>query len=452
MRLYFSLILIVIFTLSAYAQRTLTLDEAIKIALQKNTVLQKGMNNLESNHSNVKSAYGGLLPSLGAGGSWNWTRSIQKGGGGTSSFNGYILQNPAQTVDSRNYNVNAGANWTLFDGLANFASISQSNNQLESAELNLQRLKQNIVFQIIQNYYAVLNARQLLKVREDDLAWNQKNLDVITEKNKLGSVTLADVYAAQVKVGNSDLALIQAKNDYETTQSDLLNSLGIDVFQEIELVDPITNDTVAIQEGKTMINDYKDLKTAVDEALKNRFDYQGSLLDLESANNGITIARSGYYPQLGGSADFYMRANSISELTNSKTYSIGLSLNIPIFNGWSTEANVQMAKVNALNQEVTITELERAIKINLKKTYLDFQASQKALDVSQKNVQSAEQNRRIEQEKYNLGASALVNLLLASSDYTAALQTNINNRFQFFVLKSQLEYYLGILDYKKYEQ
>jgi outer membrane protein len=450
MRLYFSLLLILIFSLSAYAQRTLTLDDAIKIALQKNTVLQKGMNNLESNQSNVKSAYGGLLPSLSAGGSWNWTRSIEKGG--TTSLFGYVFENPSRTLDSRNYNVNAGASWTLFDGLANFASISQSNNQLESAQLNLQRLKQNIVFEIITRYYAVLNAKQLLKVREDDLAWNQKNLDVITEKNKLGSVTLADVYAAQVKVGNSDLALIQANNDYETTQSDLLNALGIDVFQEIELLDPITNDAAVIQEGKSMIDNYKDLKTTVDETLKNRYDYQGSLLDLESANSGITIARSGYYPQLGGSADFYMRSNTLKDLANSKTYSVGLSLNIPIFNGWSTDANVQMAKVNALNQEVTITELERAIKINLKKTYLDFQAAQKALDVSQKNVQSAEQNRRIEQEKYNLGASALVNLLLASSDYTAALQTNINNRFQFFVFKSQLEYYLGILDYKKYEQ
>ena len=450
MRLSFSLFLVLIFSLSAYAQRTLTLDEAIKIALQKNTVLQKGINNLETNRSNVKNAYGGLLPSLSAGGSWNWTRSIEKGG--TTSLFGYVFENPSRTLDSRNYNANAGANWNLFDGLANFASISQSNNQLESAQLNLQRLKQNIVFQIIQNYYAVLNASELLKVREDDLAWNQNNLDVITEKNKLGSVTLADVYAAQVKVGNSDLALIQAKNDYETTQSDLLNSLGIDVFQEIKLVDPITNDAAAVQEGKNMIEDYKDLKLIVEEALKNRFDYQSSLLDLESANNGITIARSGYYPQLSGSADFYMRANTLRDLTNSKTYSVGLSLNIPIFNGWSTEANVEMAKVGALNQEVTITELERTIKINLKKTYLDFQASEKALDVSQKNVQSAEQNRQIEQEKYNLGASALVNLLLASSDYTAALQANINNRFQFFVLKSQLEYYLGVLDYKKYEQ
>jgi outer membrane protein len=450
MRFYLSLLIVLVFSLSAYAQKTLTLDEAIKTALQKNTVLQKGNNNLESSKSNLKSAYGGLLPSLGAGASWGWNRSVQKVGT-TFNFQGAQFENPAVTSDSRSYTVSAGANWTLFDGLANFASISQNKNDLESAEMSLQRLKQDIVYEIISRYYAVLNARELLKVREDDLAWNQKNLDVINEKNKLGSVTLADVYSAQVEVGNSELALIQAKNDYENLQSDLLNALGIDVFQEIELIDPVTGDMGGLQTGKTMIEDYKDLGQAVEQAFKNRYDYQSNLLTLASAEDGITIAKSGYLPQLSGSGNFYMRANKPSELKDSKTYSIGLSLNIPIFNGWATESSVQLAKVRALNQEVTLTELERQIKIDLKKTYLDFQAAAKRLDVSDKNVQSAEQNRRIEQEKYNLGASSLVNLLLASSRYTFALQTNINNKFEFFRLKSQLEYNLGILDYKKFE-
>jgi outer membrane protein len=449
MRFYLSLFIVFVFSLSAYAQKTLSLEEAIKIALQKNTVLKKGINNLESSKSNVKSAYGGLLPSLSAGGSWNWTRAIEKGG--TTSLMGYLIETTERTSDTRSFNVNAGASWTLFDGLSTFASISQSKNDLESAELSLQRLKQDIVYEIISRYYAVLNAKQLMKVREDDLAWNQKNLDVINEKNKLGSVTLADVYSSQVEVGNAELALIQAKNDYETLQSDLLNSLGIDVFQEVELIDPVTGDLAGLQSGKTMIEDYRDLGQVVEQALKNRYDYQSNLLTLASAEDGITIAQSGYYPQLSGSGDIYLRANKLSELKDSKTYSVGLSLNIPIFNGWSTETNVQAAKVRALNQEVALTQLERDIKMDMKKTYLDFQAAEKRLEVSEKNIQSAEQNRKIEQEKYALGASSLVNLLLASSKYTTALQTNINNRFEFFRLKSQLEYNLGILDYKKFE-
>ncbi|RJP64159.1 MAG: TolC family protein [Ignavibacteriales bacterium] len=449
MRYFLSILLIVGLSINLSAQKKLTLDDAIKIGLQKNTVLQKGINSLEGNESSVKSAYGGLLPSFSAGGSFNWSRSEEKGN--TSIFFGIPITTPAQTSESRSYSVNASANWTLFDGLANFASISQSKNNLEAARLSLQRLKQDIIFEIITRFYAVLNAKEVLKVREDDLAWNKKNLEVITERNRLGSVTLADVYAAQVKVGNSELALIQAGNDVATLQSEFLNSLGLDVFQELDLVDPISGDKAELQAGKNLIEQYKDLQQNVNETLNNRFDYQSALLSLKSADNSVTMAQSGYFPRLSNSYSFYSRANKLSEIGDSRSYNIGLSLDIPIFDGWSTENQVQSAKVNFKNKEVELTELERTIKINLKQTYLDFQTAEKRLSVSENNVLSAEQNRKIEQEKYNLGSSTLVNLLLASSEYTSALQTNINNRFEFFRLKSQLEYYLGILDYKKFE-
>ncbi len=449
MRYFLSVLLIVGLSVNILAQKKFTLDDAIKIALQKNTVLQKGINNLDASESNLKSAYGGLLPSVSAGGSFNWSRSEEKGN--TTIFMGIPITTPAQTSESRSYSVNASANWTLFDGLANFAAISQNQNNLEAARLSLQRLKQDIIFEIITRYYAVLNAKELLKVREDDLVWNQKNLEVITERNKLGSVTLADVYSAQVKVGNSELALIQAKNDLATLQSQFLNALGLDVFQEVELVDPISEDKAELLEGKNLIEQYKDLQQSVSETLNNRYDYQSAMLSLKSASNGVTIAQSGYYPQLSNSYSIYSRANKLNEIGDSRSYSIGLSLDIPIFNGWSTENQVQSAKVNVKNTEVGLTELERTIKINLKQTYLDFQTADKRLAVSENNVLSAEQNRKIEQEKYNLGSSTLVNLLLASSEYTLALQTNINDRFEFFKLKSQLEYYLGTLDYKKFE-
>jgi outer membrane protein len=449
MRYFLSILLIIGLSINLFAQKKLTLEDAVKIGLQKNTVLQKGINSLETNESNVKSAYGGLLPSLSAGGSFNWSRSEEKGN--TSIIYGIPITTQAQTSESRSYSVNASANWTLFDGLANFASISQSKNNLEAARLSLQRLKQDIIFEIITRFYAVLNAKEVLKVREDDLAWNKKNLEVITERNRLGSVTLADVYAAQVKVGNSELALIQAGNDVETLQSEFLNSLGLDVFQVVELIDPISGDKAELQAGKNLIEQYKDLQQSVNETLNNRFDYQSALLSLESADNSVTIAQSGYFPRLSNNYSFYSRANNLSEVGDSRSYNIGLSLDIPIFDGWSTETQVQSAKVNFKNKEVELTELERTIKINLKQTYLDFQTAEKRLTVSENNVLSAEQNRKIEQEKYNLGSSTLVNLLLASSEYTSALQTNINNRFEFFRLKSQLEYYLGILDYKKFE-
>ncbi|HEX2961083.1 MAG TPA: TolC family protein [Ignavibacteriales bacterium] len=448
MRFYISLLMIFLLSINAKAQQSLTLDDAVKIALQKNTTLAKNVVSLKSNESNLKAAYGQLLPSLGASGSWRWDRS--EGPGGTFVQGGTLVFRSGNQ-ESRAYTAGAQTQWTLFDGLANFATISQRENDLEAARLSLERVKQDIVFNTIADYYLVLNAKQVLKVREDDLAYNKKNLEIFTERNQLGAVTLADVYAQQVNVGNSELALIQAKNDLDTYQSQLMTYLGLDVMSEINISDPIETDTTRVLEGEQFLNQYSNIRAAVEDALNNRLDYKSAQYRLESANNGITIAKGYYYPQLSNNNSFGSTAGSMSELFKSRGYSVGLTLSLPIFSGWATENNVEYSKVQAKTREIELTELERQIKIDLKKTYLDYQAAQKRLEVSAKNVLSAQQNRQIEQEKYNIGSGTFVNLLLASSNYTLALQTNINNRFDFYRLKSQLEYYLGILDYKKFE-
>ncbi|HEX2867493.1 MAG TPA: TolC family protein [Ignavibacteriales bacterium] len=448
MRFYISLLMIFLFSVTSMAQETLSLNDAIKIALQQNTTLERNAVQLKANESSLKAAYGNLLPSLGASGSWRWDRS--EGPGGTFVQGGTLVFRSGNQ-ESRTFTAGASTQWTLFDGLANFARIDQNKNDLEAARMSLGRVKQDIVFNTIADYYLVLNARQVLKVREDDLAYNKQNLAIFTERNKLGAVTLADVYAQQVNVGNSELALIQARNDLDTYQSQLLTYLGMDVMTDVNISDPIENDTTKVLEGELFLKQYENLRAAVDEALNNRLDYKSAQYKLESAQNGVTIAKGDYFPRLTNSNSFGSTAGSISELFKSRGYSVGLSLSIPIFTGWSTENNVEFAKVQEKTNKIALTELERQIKIDLKKTYLDFQAAQKRLEVSAKNVLSAQQNRRIEQEKYNIGSGTFVNLLLASSNYTLALQTNINNRFDFYRLKSQLEYYLGILDYKKFE-
>jgi outer membrane protein len=149
---------------------------------------------------------------------------------------------------------------------------------------------------------------------------------------------------------------------------------------------------------------------------------------------------------------FGSNSNTLNDLFKSKTYSIGLTLNIPIFSGFSVENQVEIAQVTAMNQEVTVNDLERDIKRNLQQTFLDLQAAQKALEVGKRNVLAATENQKIEQEKYNIGSGTLLNVLIANSEYTNALTNYINSQFAYAVLSEQLKYQIGTLDYSKYEQ
>jgi outer membrane protein len=141
----------------------------------------------------------------------------------------------------------------------------------------------------------------------------------------------------------------------------------------------------------------------------------------------------------------------VNQLFKSRNYSLGLSLNIPIFSRFSTENQVQFAKVNAMNKEIEVSDLERQIKKNLKSTFLDLEAAEKALEVGKRNVVAAEENRKIESEKYSLGAGTLLNVLVANSEFTNAQTNYINAQFAYITLKEQLKYYLGVINYKDYE-
>ena len=436
MRTILTLICALTFLSSGLAQKSLTLDKAITIALHKNTI------------SGIRAAIGNFLPSLSAGANVNWNRS--EDAGGSINIGGTVIPVPPSTTESRNYNGNVTARLTLFDGLSNFATLSKSNKDYDAAKLDLQRLKQDIVFQTITLYYNVIIAKQLLQVREDDLKWNKRNLETVTESNKLGAVTLADVYAQQVKTGNSELALIQARNSYETAKSTLLNYLALDVLEDYQFSDRLTSEEKFTLNQKLDI-DYKNISKLVKKALSVRMDFQSAQLKLESANKGITIARAGHFPTLSNSLSYNLRSNRPSDFFDSRTYFVGLSLNIPLFSGFRISNNVQFAEVNAQNQEIELNDLERAIKLNIQKTYLDLKAADKSLQVNKGNVKAAEETRKIEQERYSLGSGTLLNVLIANSDFTTARTNYIRAQFEYIRLSKQLDYYLGVLKYKKYE-
>ncbi len=443
----FSLILIT----TSYSQKELSLKEAINIALQRNTTLQRNVNAIKNYEAGVMSAYGNFLPSLSASGSWGWNRSEDEGT--TYNIGSIVINTPPSITENRSYSADVTSNITLFDGLANYANLSKSKNDLEAAKLTLERQKQDIVFQTISSYYDVLNAQQLLKVKEDDLKWNQKNLETISERNKLGAVTLADVYSQQVKVGNAELALVQAKNTFETAKSNLLYYLGLDVLENYTFSDTLTTNEKDIL-NKNLTEDYQNISDLVDQAMKYRSDYQSMKLNLESAGENVTIARSGHLPSLTGQLSFNSYANNFDKLArlSNKTYRVGLTLSIPIFSGFSVSERVQSAEVQEENTKLDLTDLERDIKRNIQKTYLDLQAAEKGLKVSEKNVTASEENRKIEQEKYSLGSGTLLDLLIANSDYTTAQTNYIDSQFNYIKLSEQLKYYLGVLDYNKYEK
>ena len=451
MKLYLNILLILIFGINVLSQqRELKLDDAIKIALQKNTSLITNENELSRSESNLTAAYGRFLPSLSASGSFSWNRSDQAGSVQTVPGTGLTFEVPPSTNETRSWSVGANSNLTIFDGLSNFANLSRSKNNVEAVKLAIEQKKQEVVFQTITLYYAIVEAAQLLKVREENVKQQQKNLETIEERNRLGSVTLADVYQQQVQLGNAELQVIQQKNTLETAKSNLLYYLGLDVLENYTYSSDLTERENKIL-GTDINTDYDRLSDLVQSAMQNRKDYLAQKLNLDSYYNNITIARSGHFPRLSGNLGYNSYSNDINSIFDSKNYSAGLTLSIPIFSGFSVNNAVQSAEVDAMNYELQVKDSERSIKQEIQKSFLDLEAAKKGLAVTEKNVKAAEENLKIEQEKYNLGSGKLLDVLIANTSFQDAKTNYITAQFIYIRLSDQLKYNLGILNYSQYE-
>jgi len=426
--------------------QVLSLEDAIKIALQKNVLIKQTENSLQLSKSDVLLSYGNLIPSLNASAGFNWTRSEDEGG--VVTFGSISIPLPPTKTESRSYSASVSSGLTLFDGLSNFYSISQSKTNYEASKYKLLRLKQDVVFQTIVKYVSVLKAKKLLDVQEENLKWNKKSLETITERNRLGQVTLADVYQQQVNYGNAELLQIQAKNNFEIAKNDLLSYLSLDVSLPYEVQDFDIQNLIKELESEKLENVHLQFSELVKNALENRYDYLAKQLELEANDYGIAIARGGHFPRLTASIAASTRSNRLSDLGKSRTYVAGLSLSVPIFNGFTISNRVQLAEVNFKNTQLSLDEMERTIKVNLKKSLLDLDASKKKLEVNNKNVLAASENKKINEEKYNLGSNTLLNLLIANSQYVQAQNELINSAFDYLIIKKQMEYLLGTLEYR----
>lgn len=442
------ILLLALISIPAFAQKQLTLDEAIKIALQKNPNLIKLENNLSGSEKQLKNAYGQLLPSIGAQASWSWQR-ITDAGSQQRNFLGEIVNVPPSTVENRSYSAGVGGSVTLFNGLANYANIYQKQNLLKANEYDIAKLKQSIVYQTSDFYFAVLNAEELMKVREENLKYFQKFYESVNERNKLGSVAIADVYSAQVQLGNAELALIQAQNDYDRLKNGLLTFLALNVMDDYSLIGPFNQEKNI--DPNSYLKNFEDMQTLVNVALDNRFDFKSQQLLVKSADEDLTIAKSSLYPSITADYSYGSGAVELSKMFDRKSLRVGMSLNIPIFSNFSSETQIQQAEINKLNQLEDLKSLERQIKIEIKQGYNDLIAAKKSLDVANKNVLASEENRKINLERYNLGSATILEVLQANRDYIDAMRNKINSVYDFYRKYYNLNNAIGRLDFSKYE-
>jgi len=429
---------------SAQTEKLLTLDAAVKLALEKNVQIIQARNRYKGTDATTRAAYGRLFPTLSASGSFS--RSQQWQAGGVAVVNGVPVEYPDGFSAFNNFGMSVSSSLTLFDGMANFSGISRAKANASGSRFSVKRTEQTVIVQTHVLFLSIARAHQLLNVADDNLKRSRRQLERITESNKVGAIALADVYRQQVQVGSEELALIQAQSNFENTKADLVAYIGVEYDESAWTIDvseaPTDIDTLEFAE---LNQRYQDFESLVATAVAQRPDYQSTREAVIAASSSVTIATAGHLPSVRAGASYGYSNPELSSITDNRGLNLSVNISVPIFNGFQTSNSVEQAKIQEMNAQEDLKQAERQLGVDIRKAKLNLDQAEKSLIVSKSSVFSAEMDRKIAEEKYNLGAGTLLDMLVATANYTNAVSGKVNSIFDYLLAKKEMEYSLGII-------
>ncbi len=430
--------------LQAQDVQTISLQEAIDIALENNYQLKQARNNLELNERGNFSEYADFLPSV----SGNLNGSSRKG-------QQLIRQGDSQVfVDNVTNGVSGSlsANLPLFNGFQNIISLRINEKNRLSSEEQLQWARENVIFNTASAFLQVLLNRQLLEIAREDLVSSQKQLEQVSAQVEVGSRPTVDLYNQESTVANNELTVTRRENNLKLSKLQLIRQLQVDPQGDYKFVIPqLEADSTAIERDTGYALDH-----LIEQAISNRSDLKSEMANVRTLELRLKQTKFELLPTLNASAtlssgysdQYFGGGVSFNDqfFDQNFTRSAGLSLSIPIFSNWNRMYNIQSAKVELKNAELGLENTRLQIIQEVTQAYNDYISYSKELESTGKALRAAEKTFETQQERYEVGAGTLIELSDANAQYVQARSNRAQAVFNFIFQQKLLDYYIGKLN------
>ena len=413
------------------AQEKITLDEAIEIALSESNTIKIADMTIEKTGYAKKGAYSALYPNISATG--NYQRTLKK----QVMVMDMGMGEPLEIEVGTDNNVSAGI--TAAMPLVNaqlWQSLKLSALDVELAIEQARSSKISLVSQIKQSFYAVLLAKEAYNVYKEVYDNAQKNFEDTEKKYKVGKASEFEYLRAKVNVNNAEPEVFNAENSVVLAIWQLKAIMGIDLNTNIDI------------EGR--LADYEDevlSSMLVSDSIS--FENNTNLLQLklqdEMLSRTIKMSKFQYIPTL--SAQFAYNYNAMGNTfdMNWNPYSVvALSLNIPIFDGFSKRNNIRQYKKTQDILRLNIEDTERNLNIALENYKNQMNTSVKRYTAAEATLEMAQKSYDISEKMYELGKATLVELNDAQLALTQAQLTMSQAIYQFMINKASIDELMGV--------
>ncbi len=397
----------------------LTLDDAIEIGLSESPSYLQAKKELMLIQKTNASAYSTLLPSASAGYVEARTRSRLDG---------------AEIYDSTDSYYNFRMEWDLTPGdFLNAFSAHYGNN---TAYFSFMDTRNQTIYEIISQYLNTLKLEKLFESREKAVKRTESNLNLIEEKKRLGSASKAEVWQGKVNNLQAQLDLLETEKNRKLSLLRLRKIIGMEVKDTVLLEEPKIDFRIPEKDSILILAMKKDplLNEYDSEVRKARFDYLKT-----STSNLFTVAFGAVYQYQDE------RIPSVDLVQNNYDYSIGFSISVPLFTGFSRVNDLLIAELKVDLANLKLKEREKELRISVEEDYLLYGEARQRLQLAETTVSFAEESHKAASERYRLGESSMIELLGAEEDLLRAQYSLTEARFDWYLSLFRLKRLMGRL-------
>ncbi|MFY0481303.1 TolC family protein [Flavobacterium sp. PLA-1-15] len=434
-KLIFSICLVFLAGFSMKSQETLTVEDAVKIALENNFEIKIASNDLKIDQQNVSLANAGILPSLTANVTNN--NSIldtkQTQGDGTER----------ELDNARNLNLTYGValNWTVFDGMRMFARHNQLKEleKLGDAELKLTILTK--ISDVITTYYDIVQQQQQLSALDTTIVISNVRVTTATNRYTIGKASKLEVLNAQVDLNTDTTEFLRQKELYANTKIQLNQILARDPNIDFKVKEEVQIDESLLLPDLMIL------------AEKQNPQLQAQVINKRVAELELKQIKGDRYPTVNISSgyNFTRSEASLGFITQSsgKGFVYGINATMNIFNGGLQNRNERIAKLQIENSQILIDQQKLALNTQLSTAYQTYMTNLQLSKLEAKNEEIAKQNMDITFEKFRIGTITTTTLEFrtAQLNYINAKVRNSNAQYQAKISEIALKELAGNLNF-----
>lgn len=446
---YFSLLLFVIISFYSNAQsRQWSLEDCVKYALEHNISIRQSELDTQSAGIDKKAAFGSFLPTVSANASHSWNIGLNQ------DITTGLLKN--QTTQFTSAGANVGID--IYKGLQNLNTLRKANLSIVAAKYQLQKMKEDIALNVANAYLQVLFNKENLKVQNNQLVIDTKQLNRTQELVNAGTLPKGDLLDVKATIAADNQKVINAENALLISKLSLTQLLQLNSFEDFDVADSneFQMDQTILSQTPTSI---------YDKAKQERLELKIAQTNLEIAQKNVIIAKGAYQPTLRGFynfnsrvsyADIALRDNTgaiigtqsspkfIDQFSDNKGQSFGAQLSIPVFNGFAIRNNVARTKVSFEKSKIALEQQELELQRNVYTAFTDAKGALKAYESAIQALDARSESYNYSKEKFEVGLMNSFDLSQSQTLLSAAQSEVLRTKYDYIFKTKILEFYFGI--------